>query len=93
MRLALQVKSPQELKRLFEHTSFVGQSPSLRSWGKIKADETSPFKLIEVPYVRECTYFGETQICLAGTYEGSSEDCLFIKELVRLYSEGKLRYE
>ncbi len=86
----MQVKSPQELKRLFEHTSFIGKSPSLRSWGRIKVDETAPFKLTEVPYVAECTYFGETQICLAGTYEGHNEDCLFIKELVRLYAEGQL---
>lgn len=87
----MQVKSPEQLKRLFEHTSFVGRVN--KTWGLPKKDETAPFKLTEVPYVGECTYFGETQICLAGTYEGHNEDCLFIKELVRLYAEGQLVFK
>lgn len=89
----MQCKTAEQLEELFVTTSFVGADRLRRSWGNIKSDDAAPFKLSEVPYVSECTYFGETMICLASTYEGSSEDCLFIKELVRLYAEGKLVFK
>lgn len=32
----------------------------------------------ELPYVPQCSYLGDTLICLADTYENSREDCAFL---------------
>lgn len=32
----------------------------------------------ELPYVPQCSYLGDTLICLADTYENSREDCAFV---------------
>lgn len=41
-------------------------------------------------YIGQCSYFGPTLICLADTYEGSTEDCLFLEKLVQMYFSGQL---
>lgn len=32
----------------------------------------------ELPYIPQCSYLGDTLICLADTYENSREDCAFL---------------
>lgn len=49
-----------------------GVTTSLTGWSNEKCDEDG----YRVP---ECSYLGDSLICLAHDYEGSNEDCLFLR--------------
>ena len=36
------------------------------------------------PYVPQCSYLGNTLICMADTYENGGWDALFIQKLIRI---------
>jgi hypothetical protein len=46
------------------------------------------------PYVPQCSYLGDTMIALADTYEGSRQDCAYVKHAVNAYPRlvAALRY-
>lgn len=79
------VNSQEDLDDLFARTNFNGaKNPK---WDGMKMYEDGYI------YVHEYSYFGGTLINLAGDYEDSGNDCMFIQELVRLYKEGRLKVQ
>ncbi len=56
-----------ELKRLME-----AATPGPWEWSGAKSDG----------YVPQCSYLGDTMICLADTYEGSRDDCALVQKLL-----------
>jgi hypothetical protein len=78
------------LRKLYEETSFAGISGDKIGWSDLRIEPDLERESGLYVYVPQCSYLGNTLICLADTYEKSGVDCLFIQELIRLYSEGKL---
>lgn len=93
-KLPTPVRTAEELRGLWEHTSFYDDAPS--TWDEIHAERRDPEELREEGgwpehiYVGECSHLGNTLIALGDSYEQSGEDCFFLQELLRLYAEGRL---
>jgi hypothetical protein len=94
------VETNGDLERLFKTTNFSKGKNGDHVWDRIKldkipSDEKEGYSKEDVAfgyrvYVPECSYFGETTICMSSDYEKSGNDALFLQELVRLYRNGRL---
>lgn len=78
------VNNPNDLKKLFQQTSFAGSANPAPIWSDL--DE-------ETQTIKKGATLGATTITLKKNYEDAGPDCLLIQELIRLYKAGKLAYK
>lgn len=57
----------QQLQRIIELDAVATDGPW--EWGDTQDDDDESY-----PYIPECSYLGDTLVCMAGSYENSRED-------------------